>query len=322
MYIVLAILAAMLCGFAFVLQQHAAQMAAPAGFLRMRLVGTLIRNRRWLGGIAALMAGNLLSAWTLGHLGLSVSEPLLSTSLIFALILAVPLTRQALRRSELAGAVLLCTGVAVLSATRSVQAASESFGSFANWPTASIIAGLAAVLVVVGRKRTAPTRATLTGIASGLVLGIGDAFTRRSVEMLDAHQVTALLVNWSPYAAVAASILGLWLMQNAFSAGPLHSSLPAITAAEPAAGMVLGIVVFGESIRITPALLALEAAGVAAMIIGVIMVARAPAFGHLHIRGLPPTAVAHIREAVSPRLVHPVIQGPPALPRTQPEAER
>jgi len=35
-------------------------------------------NRRWLAGIAALIAGDLLSAWTLGHQDLSVSEPLLA----------------------------------------------------------------------------------------------------------------------------------------------------------------------------------------------------------------------------------------------------
>jgi hypothetical protein len=67
-------------------------------------------------------------------------------------------------------------------------------------------------------------------------------------------------------------------MQNAFSAAPLHASLPAIAAGEPLAGIALGIVVFGDRVQITPGLLALESGGIAALIIGVIAVARSSAF--------------------------------------------
>jgi hypothetical protein len=70
-------------------------------------------------------------------------------------------------------------------------------------------------------------------------------------------------------------------MQNAFSAGPLHSSLPTIAAGEPVAGILLGIVVFGDRIQITPGELAIETAGIAALIVGVVLVARSSAFGGL-----------------------------------------
>ena len=70
-------------------------------------------------------------------------------------------------------------------------------------------------------------------------------------------------------------------MQNAFSAGPLHASLPTIAAGEPVAGIVLGIVVFGDRIQISPGMLAIEAGGIAALIVGVVAVARSSAFGGL-----------------------------------------
>ena len=66
-------------------------------------------------------------------------------------------------------------------------------------------------------------------------------------------------------------------MQGAFNVAPLHTSLPGITAAEPVAGIVLGIVVFGDSIRVSPGLILLEASGLIALLIGVILVARSPA---------------------------------------------
>jgi hypothetical protein len=129
--------------------------------------------------------------------------------------------------------------------------------------------------------RRGPARATLIGLAAGLVFGIQDALTRQTLEILQGHPLTALLTTWPPYCLLGAGIVGLWLMQNAFSAGPLHASLPTIAAGEPVAGIALGIVVFGDRIQVSPGMLAIEAGGIAALIVGVVAVARSSAFSSL-----------------------------------------
>lgn len=293
-YVAATLVAAMLIGFGFVLQQHAAMQVRSAEFLRPGLIAKLIHNRRWLGGIAALVAGDLIGAWTLGHLTLSITEPLLTINLIFALLLAVPLSGQALRRTEIIGALLLTAGVAAMSATRTVKAPGESFGSVSHWPVAGLIAVIAAILVYIGRRHMGTVRATLTGVASGLIFGIADALTRTSVQTLDGGSPAHLLTTWSGYATVATSIVGLWLMQNAFNAAPLHASLPAVTAAEPAAGIVLGVVVFGDIVHVSPGLLAAQAASIAAVVGGAVLVARAPVFSDLHLRQLPQAALERL----------------------------
>jgi hypothetical protein len=95
-------------------------------------------------------------------------------------------------------------------------------------------------------------------------------------------------------------------MQSAFSAGPLNVSLPAISAGEPVVGILLGVVVFGDRIQDTPGELAIYAGGLAALVIGVIMVGRSPALSHLR---------AWTEESISslPALPH-----VPALPRGLP----
>jgi len=100
--------------------------------------------------------------------------------------------------------------------------------------------------------------------------------------------------------------VGLWLMQNAFSSGPLHASLPTIAAGEPVAGIVLGIVVFGDRIQISAGQLAMEAGGIAALIVGVVMVARSSAFGGLRkitetIKPDSGTPADHPQDAALPR---------------------
>src|SRR5258707_12645493 len=186
MYIAVTVIAAMLLGFGFVLQQHAAAKL-PASYLHLRLIAQLLRQRMWLAGVGVMSVGQALSAWGLGPLSLTVSEPLLATNLIFALLLAAPISGEIPRRTELGGAVLLCLGVGALSASRSVRALSESFGSFSHWPAPAIIAAVAAGLAIAGRNGPARLRATLTGAGGGPPLGIGAALTPRSIEILHRH---------------------------------------------------------------------------------------------------------------------------------------
>jgi hypothetical protein len=66
--------------------------------------------------------------------------------------------------------------------------------------------------------------------------------------MLENHHLIGLLTSWPGYCLIVVSVAGLWLMQSAFNAAPLHASLPAITAAEPVTGIALGSVIFGDSV--------------------------------------------------------------------------
>ena len=275
-----ALAAAMLLGIGFVLQQYSAGQEPESRYLSLRILADLLRKPRWLLGIACMVGGYLLAAWSIGHLELTLVEPLLTTYLIWALVLAVPMSHQVVTLSEVSGALILIGGVTLLSVTRSTKPVGLSFGSFSHWYAAAIIAGVAFVAVQAGHRRRGQVRATLTGVAAGLVFGIQDALTRQTLEILQGHSYSAerLFTDWPPYALAGAGIVGIWLMQNAFSAAPLRASLPAIAACEPVAGIALGIVVFGDRVQVSAGLLALEAGGIAALIVGVIVVARSPAF--------------------------------------------
>jgi hypothetical protein len=308
------LLAALMIGTGFVLQQDAAEREPDSSFLSLRLMTDLVRTPRWLVGILAMICGQVLAAWSIGHLTLSVVEPLLTTNLIWALVLAVPLSMRAQSRRagagqaqagsaagrgravvrvwEVAGAAVLCIGVGLLSSARSAKPIGLSFGSFSHWPAAAVIAGIAFICVQVGRRRQGRARALLTGIAAGLVYGIQDALTRQTLEALQSGGIGALFTSWAPYALVGAGAIGIWLMQSAFSAGPLQFSLPAISAGEPLVGILLGIIVFGDRVQVAPLQLGVQAGGIAALVAGVILVARAPALSHL--RTWPPPSLPHL----------------------------
>ena len=278
---VVTLLAALAIGTGFVLQQQTAQAEPDSRFLSLRLIAELLRQPRWLAGLAVMIVGQALAAWSIGNLPLAFVEPLLTTNLVFALILAVPIAKATLRLQELLGAAVLCTGVALLSAARSARPIGLSFGSFSHWPAAAVIAGAAFALVYWGRSRPGGGRAMLTGAAAGLMFGIQDALTRQTLQTLSSVGASGMFTTWAPYALVGAGAIGIWLMQSAFNAGSQQQSLPAIAAGEPLVGLALGVLIFGDRIQVSPGELALQAGGVVALVVGVIMVGRAPALSSL-----------------------------------------
>jgi drug/metabolite transporter (DMT)-like permease len=288
---VLSVVAAALLGVGFVLQQDAAQQAPKAHFLRIQLLADLLRRPRWLAGLITMVAGDLLAGWVIGHMVLSVAEPLLATNLLFALFLAWPLSGQAVHKSEVAGALILMAGVTALSLARDVRSPQVYVGSYAYWPFAgAAVVFVAFVIAELGRRRSGGQRAILTGTSAGLVFGIADALTRRTVQILDTGHFAVLLTSWLGYTLIAVSLIALWLMESAFNAGPLHISLPGITAAEPISGIMLGVVVFRDSVDISAGAIALEASGLVALLVGVIMVSRSPALARLRRIHLEPPA--------------------------------
>jgi drug/metabolite transporter (DMT)-like permease len=311
---VLTLLAALLVGTGFVLQQQQAQREPDSVFLSLRLIRDLLREPRWLAGIGFMIGGQVLAAWSIGNLSLAFVEPLLTTNLVFALVLAVPLAKAALRVWEMLGAVVLCAGVGLLSASRSAKPIGLSFGSFSHWWVAGGIAALAFAAVQWGRRRPGRARAMLTGTGAGLVFGIQDALTRQTLEILQHHGISSLFTHWAPYALVGAGATGIWLMQSAFNAGPLPLSLPAISAGEPLVGIGLGIVVFGDRIQVSPGELAIEAGGIFALVVGVIMVGRAPALSQLRAWTPPTIPVPHVPHV--PRVTNgmPSIANMPSIP--------
>jgi drug/metabolite transporter (DMT)-like permease len=283
--ILIILAAAFLLGLGFVLQQRAAQEAPPDEVLSYRLLLDLVRKPVWLAGIGSMVSGQVLGAVALGKADITLVEPLLTANLLFALALARLLSAQALGRREWIGAIVLIVGISIFELAGDPRAGSTSLRTAQGWLVVAGIAGLAATLVAVGRRRPPAEKATLLAAAAGALFGLQDGFTRRTVTSLG-KGVVPLLTSWQIYAVVCVAIVGLLLAQSAFEAAPLRASLPAMTVAEPLCGMAFGVGAFGEVVRVAPVWLGLESAGLLAMVSGVIVLARSP---HLH-RHLRPAA--------------------------------
>ncbi|MFC4505469.1 MULTISPECIES: DMT family transporter [Streptomyces] len=273
----LAVGAACCLGFGFVLQQSAAQKAPLGDFLSPRLLLDLMRVPSWLGGIALMVAGMVLGAIALGQGEVSLVEPLLATNLLFALALSRHRTKQPLGRQGWAGLALLAGGVSTFIVAGEPRGGNAVTDPLRHWLIIGVMIGLALLLTAYAKRSRLSAAPVLLALAAGLLYGVQDALTRVSGQRFAAGGLGELLTSWQPYAVLALGVTGLVLVQSAFETADLRMSLPALTAAQPLAGIVCGVGFLGDRLRADTGALAWEAAGLAAVVAGIVLLGLHPA---------------------------------------------
>ncbi|MBF6056588.1 membrane protein [Streptomyces eurocidicus] len=269
--------AACCLGIGFVFQQNAAQRAPMSDFLSLRLLLDLMRMPRWLVGIGLMIVGMVLGAIALGHGEVSLVEPLMATNLLFAMALSRWQTRERLGRTGWCGLWLLAGGVAAFIVAGRPRGGESVTDPLRHWLIVGLMVGGAMLLVAIAKRLRMSTEAALLAVAGGMLYGVQDALTRLSGERLKEGGWTALVTSWQPYGVLVLGIAALVLVQSAFETAPLRMSLPALTAAQPIAGIVCGVGFLGDRLRTTPGALAWEAAGLAAIVLGIVLIGRHPA---------------------------------------------
>ncbi|MET9732398.1 DMT family transporter [Streptomyces sp. NPDC006458] len=275
--LLLAVGAACCLGFGFVLQQNAAQRAPIGDFLSPRLLLDLMRMPRWLGGIALMVAGMALGAVALGQGEISFVEPLLATNLLFALALSRRQTRQPLGRQGWAGLALLAGGVSAFIVAGEPRGGSAVADPLRPWLIIGPMVGLALLLTAYAKRSRIGSGPTLLALAAGLLYGVQDALTRVSGERFSTGGFAELLTGWQLYAVLLLGVTGLLLVQSAFEKASLRASLPALTAAQPLAGIICGVGFLGDRLRTDAGALAWEAAGLTAVVAGIVLLGMHPA---------------------------------------------
>ncbi|MDH6627330.1 hypothetical protein M2271_005154 [Streptomyces sp. LBL] len=275
--LVLAVSAACCLGFGFVLQQNAARQAPLSDFLSPRLLLDLMKVPRWLGGIALMVAGMALGAIALGKGEISLVEPLLATNLLFALALSRKQSKQPLGRQGWAGLLLLAGGVTAFIVAGEPRGGNAVTDPLRHWLIIGVMTGIALLLTTYAKRSRLSAAPMLLALAAGLLYGVQDALTRVSGQRFSEGGLVEVLTGWQPYAVLVLGVTGLILVQSAFETAPLRMSLPALTAAQPLAGIVCGVGFLGDRLRTDTGALAWEAAGLAAIMTGIVLLGMHPA---------------------------------------------
>ncbi|WP_043455462.1 DMT family transporter [Streptomyces fulvoviolaceus] len=275
--LILAVSAACCLGFGFVLQQNVARQAPLSDFLSPRLLLDLVKVPRWLGGIGLMVAGMVLGAIALSQGEVSLVEPLLATNLLFALALSRKQTKQPLGRQGWAGLALLAGGVTAFIVAGEPRGGAAIADPFRHWLIIGAMVGAALLLTTYAKRSRLSSGPVLLSLAAGLLYGVQDALTRVSGQRFSEGGLMELLTGWQPYGVLVLGVTGLILVQSAFETAPLRMSLPALTAAQPLAGIICGVGFLGDRLHTDAVALTWQALGLAAVVTGIVLLGLHPA---------------------------------------------
>lgn len=281
--ILLALTSSVFGAAASVLQRNAARPAPGRLRFSWRLVLFLVHRPAFFLGIVCMLAGFGFQLAALHFGPLALVQLVIASELLFVFAFLELHERGRVRVRDWVAAGGMALSLAGLLYAADPTGGVPAVGDTTLWALAAG-ATAAGALTAVGlshvpfRGGGAPTpahRAALLGVAAAMVWGFVAAVVKE-LGYFVGKGVSAVFADWSPYVLVALGALGLFLVSNAFQAGPLAASQPSLTIVEPIVSAALGVLMFHEHIHHTAGDLVLEAVLLATMVVSVVFLARSP----------------------------------------------
>jgi drug/metabolite transporter (DMT)-like permease len=284
MVFVLAFGAALANALTSVFQRKGIQTAPADSTLRLSLITYALRRGIWLAGFALMIVSFLLQAVALHFGRLSEVQPILTTELVFLVIVLVAWFGFTMGRREWVGVVAVSAGLAGFLLFADPVEGSLSPPLWA-WGVAGGACSAAIVIAVLLALRGPRWwRAAMFGTAAA----IGFAFTAACTKVVSGYAAsdwTTLYRHWQTYALAFFGVLAVFLAQNAFHAGPLVASQSTLVLVDPLASILIGVGLFGDDLRTSGAWGPLEALSLLVMFTGAVVLAHSPLVAGLRAGG-------------------------------------
>jgi len=243
---ILAIVAAFFFALAATLQQKGALGMGEVSLGSPKSLLALAKQTWWLLGTIALLGGYAFQAVALANGRLAVIQPLLVTTIVFALPLGYFLTNQAINRREVLGAFVVVAGLVIFTVVG--DAADGNDNAPANqWALAVLGFGaVAAVLIVLGNKGSVVRKAGLYGACAGVLYGLSASLCKPTVEILGDDGIGTVLTSWEAYAFAITGILAFIVQQVSLATGKLATSVATVSVCNPLVSIVIGTLLLDE----------------------------------------------------------------------------
>jgi hypothetical protein len=300
MVYVLAVAAALSNALTSVFQRMGVEDAPEESTMRLSLMAHAIRRGVWLLGFGFMICSFLLQAFAL-HIGrLSVVQPILTMELLFLVAILGTYFRFSISLREWIGAGAIAFGLSgflFFAAPGGGDAVPTNLGWIVVGGCAT---ALIAVFVVATRWGPRWWQAAMFGSAAA----VSFAFTAALIKVVSdyaANDWVTMLEHWQTYGIIVFGLLGLFLTQNAFHAGPLAASQSTLVLVDPLASICIGIALFGDSLRTSGPYGPLEALSLLVMFMGAVLLSNSPLITGMKSEGKG----VEYDELLSRRLKHP-----------------
>jgi drug/metabolite transporter (DMT)-like permease len=224
----------------FALAARGRKIRGPAGLVRLAAVPV------WLLGTAVLLVGYLTQGAALDRGKLVVVQPLLVTTIVWALPLGHWLTRQHVARRQVLGACIVIVGLALFVLIGDPDAGVDNASTERFLLTSLVITAIvAALLLWMPATAPASVRAAVLGVCAGLFFGLSATFAKPVID--DLHvSIAQAAGDWRTWALLGIGFAAFMIQQLSLATGQLAPAMAAISVCNPAISVVLGILLLDE----------------------------------------------------------------------------
>jgi uncharacterized membrane protein len=292
---VLAATAAFVNALTSVLQRIGVETAPEDTTMKWSLMAHALRRGIWLLGFALMLVVFVLQATALRFGELSVVQPVLTTELLFLLLILMVWFRYRLTATEWLGAAMIVVGLgAFFLAAR--PSGGNAVPDALQWTVALVVLfSMITGFIVAALRGPRWWRAAAFGAASAMCGASSTALTK-SITTYITKGWGHVFIHPQPYLLAVTGIGTVFLLQNALHAGPITASRITLTTVGPFVAIVLGITLFGDRLRSGPLWTTLEVLGLGVLAAGVVVVARSPLVAGTHLAGDPGEMLGTARE--------------------------
>ena len=241
----LALVAAFLFALAATLQQKGALSLPKVSLAEPSSLVKLLGETMWLLGTVAMLVGYVVQAAALDRGQVSIVQPLLVTTVVFALPLGYYLTAQHVGRREVGGALVIIFGLALFT-IYGHPAEGNGNAPGADWLIViGLVAVVAGVMLSFAGRGGPSMKAALYGAAAGVLFGLSASLTKPTLNYL-ADGVGEMLSHWEPYVLAVVGVLGFVLQQISLGTGRLAPSVATVSTVNPFVSILIGTFLLDE----------------------------------------------------------------------------
>ena len=273
--VVFAALGAFVNALTSVLQRLGVETAPESSALKASLIGHAVRQKVWLIGFGFSLVYFGLVATALKHGELSTVQPVLTTELVFLLLILGVWFRYHLGVREWLGCLVVVIGLGGFFLAARPHGGQE-LPSTTQWVVASVALVVAVGLGVVGGLRGPRWwRAASLGAATAVAASFTSVLTKAITSYLN-HGWSAVFSHFEPYMLGVVGVGTIFLLQSALHAGPITASRTTLITLNPLVSIVFGITMFGDILRGGALWIIVEVAALAVLVAGVVILTRSP----------------------------------------------
>jgi multidrug transporter EmrE-like cation transporter len=234
----------------------------------------LFRSKWWTIGYLIAFGAWGLHVSALSLAALSLVQAVLAGGIVFLAVLAERFFGFEVQRRQWVGIILAAAGLAILAATGEARSGqgSASYSVPAMALCESLLVGVAAWLILSQRsERLRGQRGVLLGAAAGFLFTATHVALKATTGKLD-HDIAAVALDPYLLIALGGAIVAFFASARSLQIGPAVPVIAVTSIVGNASSILAGMVVFGDPVGSTPAVVAVRIVGFLLVIVAAALI--------------------------------------------------